>query len=109
MSSVSVTDSVVSVSNGMSSQVLADAVHITPIQGQDLLLADDTLTMTTSPSGSGEPPTKRQKTDDETLDQSQTQSIKQILFNINKAICLRLDAIENKLETVSLRTKYLEE
>ena len=42
----------------------------------DLLLADDTLNMSTSPSGSGEPPTKRQKTDDETLDQSQTQSIK---------------------------------
>ena len=32
-----------------------------------------------------------------------------ILFNINKAICLRLDAIENKMETVNIRTKYLEE
>jgi hypothetical protein len=32
----------------------------------------------------------------------------QILFNINHAICLRLDAIENKLESVSNATKVLE-
>ena len=35
--------------------------------------------------------------------------LQQILFNINKAICLRLDAMENKLESVILRTKYLED
>ncbi|KAI0214982.1 hypothetical protein LSAT2_032993 [Lamellibrachia satsuma] len=57
----------------------------------------------------GEPSPKRLRTDDTELTVDQTQSIKQILFNINKAICLRLDAMENKLESVNLRTKYLEE
>ncbi|KAK2184199.1 hypothetical protein NP493_278g02024 [Ridgeia piscesae] len=57
----------------------------------------------------GEPSPKRLRTDDSELTVDQTQSIKQILFNINKAICLRLDAMENKLESVVLRTKYLEE
>ena len=35
--------------------------------------------------------------------------LQQILFNINKAICLRLDAIETKLDNVTARNKQLEE
>ncbi|XP_070575940.1 protein BANP-like isoform X2 [Ptychodera flava] len=55
-----------------------------------------------------EPEAKRRKlTPDETM--SDASCIKQILFNVNKAICLRLDGIESKLETINLRCKYLEE
>nr|XP_006813695.1 PREDICTED: protein BANP-like isoform X3 [Saccoglossus kowalevskii] len=57
---------------------------------------------------SDEPPSKRQKiSQDDNLTEAAT--IKQILFNVNKAICLRLDSIETKLETINLRCKYLEE
>ncbi|XP_077982262.1 protein BANP-like [Glandiceps talaboti] len=55
-----------------------------------------------------EPPAKRQKTSQDD-NMTEAASIKQILFNVNKAICLRLDSIENKLETINLRCKYLEE
>lgn len=33
----------------------------------------------------------------------------QLLFTINKAICMRLDGIENSIEILNGRTKYLEE
>ncbi|XP_013409279.1 protein BANP isoform X1 [Lingula anatina] len=58
-------------------------------------------------SGSGEPATKRVRTEDSDLDADL--SVKQILFNINKAICLRLDAIENKMLGMDKRTKLLED
>ena len=32
-----------------------------------------------------------------------------LLFTINKAICMRLDGIENSIEILNGRTKYLEE
>ncbi|XP_064640547.1 protein BANP-like isoform X1 [Lineus longissimus] len=69
--------------------ITLDGVSIEIPQGQD-------------GDGDGEPTMKRLKVDADA-------SIKQILFNINKAICLRLDGIENKLEVVNMRTKYLEE
>ncbi|ELT95787.1 hypothetical protein CAPTEDRAFT_151735 [Capitella teleta] len=53
-----------------------------------------------------EPMPKRARLDEPEFDQDQ--SIKTILFNINKAICLRLDAIESKLAAVSAQTKVLE-
>ncbi|KAL5021168.1 hypothetical protein ScPMuIL_000323 [Solemya velum] len=56
----------------------------------------------------GEPAAKRQKTDIDS-DISPDQSVKHILFNINKAICMRLDGIENSIEILNNRTKYLEE
>ncbi|XP_069112865.1 protein BANP-like [Argopecten irradians] len=65
-----------------------------------------------------EPPSKRQKTDGIALASSNVnvnsninhdQSIKQLLFTINKAICMRLDGIENSIEILNGRTKYLEE
>ncbi|XP_074661788.1 protein BANP-like [Tubulanus polymorphus] len=63
--------------------------------------------------GLGEPDHKRICVEVETCaldnEHSTDQSIKQILFNINKAICLRLDCIENKVEMINVRTKYLEE
>jgi len=43
------------------------------------------------------------------LDMSPETSFKQILFSINKAINLRLDGIENKLEMLSSRTKIMED
>ncbi|GFO05907.1 protein banp [Plakobranchus ocellatus] len=36
-------------------------------------------------------------------------SLKQILFNINKAICLRLDSMDAKIDLLSVKTKSLEE
>ncbi|KAK7115229.1 protein BANP-like [Littorina saxatilis] len=56
----------------------------------------------------GEPEPKRRRIDSD-LEINTDQSIKQILFNINKAICLRLDAIESKLETNIQRVRVLEE
>ncbi|XP_025075998.1 protein BANP-like isoform X2 [Pomacea canaliculata] len=56
--------------------------------------------------GCSEPEAKRMKLDEEF---STEQSIKQILFNINKAICLRLDSMENKLEGFSKRMLAVEE
>ena len=35
--------------------------------------------------------------------------LQQILFNINKAICLRLDGIEHKIEASLMQTKILDE
>ncbi|XP_041376209.1 protein BANP-like isoform X2 [Gigantopelta aegis] len=54
-----------------------------------------------------DPVQKKRKLD---LDEvSMDQSIKQILFNINKAICLRLDGIEHRLNHIQSRTKLVEE
>ncbi|KAK3749512.1 hypothetical protein RRG08_043419 [Elysia crispata] len=36
-------------------------------------------------------------------------SLKQILFNINKAICLRLDSMDAKIDLLTVRTKSLED
>lgn len=70
--------------------------------------ADDTGLIINDPSQDDEPPPKRLKTD--STDQlSHDQSIKQLLFTINKAICMRLDGIENSIEILNGRTKYLEE
>lgn len=56
-----------------------------------------------------EPPSKRVRYDTGNGELSQDQSIKSLLFTINKAICMRLDGIENSIEILSGRTKYLEE
>ncbi|XP_078690177.1 protein BANP-like isoform X2 [Branchiostoma floridae x Branchiostoma belcheri] len=43
------------------------------------------------------------------ISREESSSIKSILFNMNKAICLRLEGIENKVEGLSNRTKVLED
>ncbi|XP_067651436.1 protein BANP-like [Haliotis asinina] len=53
------------------------------------------------------PLAKRRRLEDSEL--CVDQSIKQILFNINKAICMRLETIENKLDTLSQRSRTVEE
>ncbi|KAK2162178.1 hypothetical protein LSH36_102g03003 [Paralvinella palmiformis] len=75
---------------------------------KDDLLQDSSLI---SVSANGEPASKRLKLDEDSLlhVSDSNISIKQILFNINQAICLRLDAIEKKLETVSSATRVLEQ
>ncbi|XP_036366364.1 protein BANP isoform X1 [Octopus sinensis] len=70
-------------------------------------LSDDSVFSGDDDSCDGEPAEKRMKLEQD-INIDMDQSLKQILFNINKAICLRLDSIENKLENVGLRTKYLE-
>lgn len=55
----------------------------------------------------GEPPLKRGRVDvDFAIDSGA--SIKQILFNINKAICMRLDGMENYLTSLGARTRDIE-
>lgn len=56
----------------------------------------------------GEPSAKRPRLDSD-VDMSADQSIKQVLFNINKAICLRLDGIESKVDNTLQRVRVLEE
>ncbi|XP_061197758.1 protein BANP-like isoform X2 [Saccostrea echinata] len=56
-----------------------------------------------------EPPSKRTRYDTGNGELSQDQSIKSLLFTINKAICMRLDGIENSIEILNGRTKFLEE
>ncbi|XP_062610198.1 uncharacterized protein LOC134271980, partial [Saccostrea cucullata] len=55
-----------------------------------------------------EPPSKRTRYDTGNGELSQDQSIKSLLFTINKAICMRLDGIENSIEILNGRTKFLE-
>ncbi|XP_063440748.1 protein BANP-like [Mytilus trossulus] len=70
--------------------------------------SDDSGLIINDPSTDEGPPAKRIKI--ESHDHlSQDQSIKQLLFTINKAICMRLDGIENSIEILNGRTKYLEE
>ncbi|KAH9507749.1 hypothetical protein Btru_053631 [Bulinus truncatus] len=53
---------------------------------------------------------KRMKFETESdMDFSLDQSFKQILFNINKAICMRLDAMDTKIDILSTRTRSLED
>ncbi|KAK6185201.1 hypothetical protein SNE40_007487 [Patella caerulea] len=59
--------------------------------------------------GSGEPPIKRFKMENEPESEiDMDQSLKIVLFNINRAICLRLDGIEKKLDSLDQKTKYLQ-
>lgn len=55
-----------------------------------------------------EPVLKHRRVDVD-FDVNSSTSVKQILFNINKAICMRLDGIESYLHTVSNRTHKIEE
>lgn len=72
--------------------------------------SDETGLIINDPSAVEAPPAKRLKTEFSSHDQlSPDQSIKQLLFTINKAICMRLDGIENSIEILNGRTKYLEE
>lgn len=54
-----------------------------------------------------EPPMKHRRVDVD-FDVNSSTSVKQILFNINKAICMRLDFIENYLTTLNSRTQEIE-
>lgn len=86
---------------------VVNAVHLmTHMSNQDL--SDESIfSADDEDSCDGEPSEKRMKLEQD-ININMEQSIKQILFNINKAICLRLDSIESKLENMGLRTKYLE-
>ncbi|ESO90994.1 hypothetical protein LOTGIDRAFT_163505 [Lottia gigantea] len=56
---------------------------------------------------SGEPPMKRFKVEmNDDLDMDQ--SLKLLLLNINRAICLRLDNIDKKLDNLDQKTKYIQ-
>lgn len=55
-----------------------------------------------------EPPLKHRKVDVDYAINTGS-SVKQILFDINKAICMRLDSIENCLTSLGTRTKEIEE
>ncbi|XP_059154254.1 protein BANP-like isoform X2 [Physella acuta] len=58
----------------------------------------------------GEPERKRMRLDsDGDIDFNLDHSCKQILFNINKAICLRLDNMDAKIDHLSNRTRSLED
>ncbi|KAL3859887.1 hypothetical protein ACJMK2_010073 [Sinanodonta woodiana] len=71
---------------------------------------DDSVSVseTDQDSNSGEPPLKQRRTDVD-YDFNVGSSVKQILFNINKAICMRLEGIESTLNHINHRTKELEE
>ncbi|BFZ13093.1 hypothetical protein BsWGS_16132 [Bradybaena similaris] len=57
-----------------------------------------------------EPDRKRIHLDcDGTIDLDLDNSFKQILFNINKAICMRLDNMDAKIDMLTARTKSLED
>ncbi|XP_064611861.1 protein BANP-like isoform X2 [Liolophura sinensis] len=56
-----------------------------------------------------EPSAKRQKIQDVNNSFMKEMSVKQILFNINKAICLRLDGIEHKIENACARLRDVED
>ncbi|CAH1778702.1 unnamed protein product [Owenia fusiformis] len=58
--------------------------------------------------GSMEPAQKRFKSENVSERNVEQSSVKQILFNINQAICLRLDNIESKLEVLNNRSKEME-
>ncbi|KAH3778310.1 protein BANP-like isoform X2 [Dreissena polymorpha] len=55
-----------------------------------------------------EPQIKQRKVDVD-FDINTDASVKQILFNINKAICFRLDSIESCLNTLTNRTRAIED
>ncbi|XP_045192506.1 protein BANP-like [Mercenaria mercenaria] len=55
-----------------------------------------------------EPALKHRRVDVD-FDVNSGTSVKQILFNINKAICMRLDCIENYLTTLNTRTREIED
>ncbi|XP_005113234.1 protein BANP [Aplysia californica] len=62
------------------------------------------------PENCVDPDRKRLRLDsDGDLDLNPEHSFKQILFSINKAICLRLDSMEAKLDMLSSRTKTMED
>ncbi|KAJ8302976.1 hypothetical protein KUTeg_019372 [Tegillarca granosa] len=56
-----------------------------------------------------QPLAKRIRLDTGNNDINQDMSVKQLLFNINKAICMRLDGIENSIEILNGRAKFLED
>jgi len=58
-----------------------------------------------------DPESKRMRLDigEDHFDINSEHSLKQILFSINKAICMRLDSMENKLDMLNERTKGLED
>ncbi|KAL8590613.1 hypothetical protein ACOMHN_011049 [Nucella lapillus] len=58
--------------------------------------------------GCVEPEAKRAKLDPE-IDLNTEQSIKQLILTVNKAICMRLDSLENRVEGLAQKAQSLEE
>ncbi|KAK3578462.1 hypothetical protein CHS0354_038551 [Potamilus streckersoni] len=92
---------------GSSPQIVQIAVTGLMDTSHDL---DDSVSVseTDQDSNSGEPSLKQRRTDFD-YDFNVGSSVKQILFNINKAICMRLEGIESTLNHINHRTKELEE